>query len=135
MECELELPWPPSVNHYKNIGRTVRTKSGKTYQQRVNSPETKMFYFRVWQKIRAAMALKPNWSGLESTIRYEVTVMLHPPHNRRYDVDNRLKVLLDSFVRGGLIKDDAQITRLVVEKMSMIPEGKVIVRIKELQCT
>lgn len=132
MECIIELPWPPSVNHYKNIGRTVKMKSGKIYQQRVNSPETKQFYFDVWMKIRAMMALKPNWSGQDSTIAYEVTLMLHPPHNRRYDADNRAKVSLDSLVRGGLIKDDSQIYRLVIEKKQMIEGGQIVVTVRSM---
>ena len=126
MECELELPWPPSVNVYKNIGRTVRTKSGKIYQKRVNSPQTIAFYYQVFMKIKA--------QGLKSfqgaTIVVEVDA--YPPDARKRDISNILKVLEDSLQRGGLFDDDFQIVRLAVERKYIVPQGKVIVRIKNL---
>lgn len=130
MMIELELPWPPSVNHYKSIGSVVVTKNGKTYQKRVNSVQTKRFYYEVWLAIRSGMATKRVEMLCDSTIALEVALTMHPPHNRRYDVDNFIKVTLDSLVRGGLIKDDSLIMRLYVEKCEMISNGKIIVRIK-----
>ena len=45
---ELTLPYPPSVNHYKTVGRLTRTKTSKVYQQRINSSETHSYYHAVW---------------------------------------------------------------------------------------
>ncbi len=132
----LELSYPPSTNHYKTLGRLTTTKIGKVYQQRRNSPATKRFYWEAWTKILALKAREGLSIPLQSTIALEVHVDLYPPDKRRRDIDNSLKVLLDSLQRGGLIEDDSQIHRLVVEKKSIIPQGKVIVRIEELQpCT
>jgi|SRR5271156_4451649 len=126
---ELILPWPPSVNHYKRIGRTIATKNGKMYQQRVNSKETVGFYYEVWLKIHAYKGIKRINMPLESTISMEV--YLHPPDNRKRDIDNPIKVLLDSLVRGGLLKDDSQISRLLIERRDIIAQGQVVVKIEE----
>lgn len=129
MECEIELPVPPSVNAYKKIGKTVRTKSGKIYQQRVNSPETIAFYYQVFMKIKA--------QGIKSFqgATISVEIQYHPSSKRSFDLDNILKVLLDSLQRGGLFDNDKQVARLLVEKCGIVSGGKIIVRIKEISCT
>lgn len=127
----LVLPWPPSVNHYKKIGKIVKTKTGKLYQQRVNNNDTKMFYFEVYQIGKKSMPSEGFKFHDGEEIDLEVRVDLHPPHERRYDVDNRMKVLCDSLMHAKIIKDDSQIRRLIVEKKSMIVGGKAIVIIKE----
>jgi crossover junction endodeoxyribonuclease RusA len=38
--------------------------------------------------------------------RVAISVELCPPHNRRFDLDNRNKCLLDLLVRHGVIPDD-----------------------------
>lgn len=129
---EIELPWPPSVNHYKKVGRLTRTKSGKLFQPKVNSDETKRFYYEVWIRICQAK-VKEGFKSLHyDTISLGVDIEMHPPDNRRRDIDNGLKTLIDSLVRGGLIKDDSQIIRLMVSKLDTISYGKVIVRISEI---
>ena len=124
---EITLPFPPNVDHYKRIGRLTRTKSGKLYQPRVNSPETLDFYYKTWMVIRD--------NGLKSfagaTIDMDVDVF--PPDKRKRDLDGILKVLLDSMQRGGLYDDDSQIARLLVTRCSIIPQGQVVVRLKEIK--
>ena len=135
MTIELVLPWPPSVNAYKKIGGMTRTKTGKLFQRRVDTNETKAFYFQVYQIIKAQIGWKRTPMALDSTIRLSVSVSLYPPPStavKRWDADNRLKVLLDSLTRSGLIADDSQITRLLVEKMSPFPNGKAVVTIEVL---
>jgi crossover junction endodeoxyribonuclease RusA len=46
-----------------------------------------------------------------------VTIMLVPPDKRRFDLDNRVKPVLDLLVSGGIIEgDDSRIVkRIVVE--------------------
>lgn len=128
---ELELSWPPSVNSYKKVGKLTRTKTGKLYQPKVNSPETNRFYFEVWGRILALNAKEGVKFVYSSTISLEVTIDLYPPDNRRRDIDNGIKIIFDSLQRGGLIEDDFQIARLLVTRRDIIPKGKVIVRIQE----
>lgn len=128
---ELILPFPPSVNNYKKVGRMVLTKNNKLYQQRVNTNETKMFYYKVWMRIKPKLPREGTIFGDSATIACEID--LHPPHsNKRWDADNRLKVLLDSLTNAKVWDDDSQVTRLVVQKMAMIPQGQTVVRIYEL---
>lgn len=133
MIWEITLPFPPSVNHYKKVGRLIKTAAGKLYQQRVNTDETKTFYFQVYVKTKNRMP--PEWDKFASSdeIKFQVSVYLYPPNGCRYDIDNRLKVLLDGLVRAHVIKDDSQIYKLYVEKMHVVPDGQVIVRIQELK--
>jgi len=128
-----ELPWPPSVNNYKKIGKIVKTQSGKLYQQRINNNETKMFYFEVYMISKKIMPTEGSKFAISDQIELEVSIDLHPPHQKRYDVDNRLKVLLDSLTRAKIIKDDSQIRRLIVQKKPMIEHGKTIVSIRILE--
>ena len=133
MIYELELPFPPSVNHYKKVGRLVKTKNGKLYQQRKNTCHTEKFYFDTY--ILHKKSMPPEWVkyACSDTISFEVHVHLYPPNTSRYDIDNNLKVLFDGLVRAKVIHDDSQIARLYVEKCNMIEHGKVIVRIKEVE--
>jgi crossover junction endodeoxyribonuclease RusA len=127
MECKIELPWPPSVNHYKQAGALRVTKSGKLYQPRINTAATTQFFFDVWNQIRKLKATE----GLKSfdSAKIEVHIQLWMPDNRKRDIDNPCKLLLDSLQHAKLYDDDSQIIRLVVQKMGIIPKGKVIVTV------
>jgi len=131
MQYELCLPWPPSVNHYKKVGRIVKTKTGKLYQQRKNTCHTEKFYFDTYIVHKQSMPQEWLKFADSDTISFDVRVYLYPPNSSRYDIDNNLKVLFDGLVRAKVIKDDSQITRLYVEKCHIIEHGKVIVRIQE----
>ena len=64
--------------------------------------------------------------------RLEVRVTVCPPDNRRRDLDNVQKALLDALAKGGAYRDDSQIDRLVVERGPVMPGGKVLVEITQL---
>lgn len=112
---ELNLPYPPSINHYwRRVGaRTLISRGGRVFRQAVCS-------------ILAAYAVKP----LNGPLAVEVQV--HPPDKRRRDVDNVQKALLDALQHGGAYVDDSQIVRLAIEKREPVEGGKTIVRIREL---
>ena len=55
---------------------------------------------------------------IQSTISAEV--YLYPPDKRKRDIDNPIKVLLDSLVKGGLLQDDSKIARLLIERCEII---------------
>lgn len=113
----LDLPWPPSVNHYKITGRSYITKSGKFYQPRINSHKTKVYYEESMAMIAKQMPAEWIKIGLDKEVKFEVTIFLYPRKNYRYDIDNRLKVILDSLMKGKVIADDSQIYKLHVSKM------------------
>jgi len=112
---EFELPYPPSVNHYwRRVGnRTLISRGGRAFRNAVCS-------------ILAA-------SRIEALVgRLEVEVVVFPPDNRRRDVDNLAKALLDALEHGGAYADDSQIVRLSIEKNNPVEGGKTIVRIREV---
>jgi crossover junction endodeoxyribonuclease RusA len=109
---ELELPYPPSVNHYfRMVGRRVLiSREGRAFRQRVCS-------------ILAASGVRP-LAG-----RLAVQVEVYPPDNRRRDIDNVQKALLDALQHGGAYHDDSQIVRLAIVRCAVVDGGRTLVRI------
>jgi len=110
---ELQLPYPPSVNHYwRRVGaRTLISRGGRAFRQAVCS-------------LLRERGIRPV-SG-----RLAVEVIVYPPDRRRRDVDNVFKALLDAMQHGGVYADDNQIVRLSIEKREPIEGGKTIVQIR-----
>jgi crossover junction endodeoxyribonuclease RusA len=90
----LELPYPPSVNHYwRHVGpRVLVSRDGRAYQ-------------------RAVMLACGRQQGYGMS-RLAVTVDAYPPDRRRRDLDNLGKALFDALGKAGLYHDDSQIRDL-----------------------
>lgn len=95
----LTLPYPPSLNAYLRTtrqGRIYKTEEAKAYQMKV--------------KLLALTA------GIRPIEKDEVCVMLSVFRpQRRGDLDNSLKVLLDA-LNGVAYTDDGQIGELIVAR-------------------
>ena len=110
----LELPYPPSINHYfRHLGSKV-----------VISRRGRAFRVRVWWLLRT-MRVRPMTGELA------VVVDVFPPDRRRRDIDNVQKALLDALQHGGLYEDDSQIVKLDIERRGCVSRGRTIVRIQE----
>ena len=95
----LTIPFPPTLNH--NIGRN----GGRYYKD----DDYKRFQTSVgWLWLKA---VPPLWS---QTARYAVAIELIYDSNRRYDVDNRVKPILDALTKAGAWKDDVQVDEILV---------------------
>ena len=115
MNITLELPWPPSVNHYyRHVGpRVLISKDGRKYRETVA---------RITRR-----AANPTFCA-----PVDVDIGLYPPDNRRRDADNSLKSLLDALTCAGVYEDDSLIQKLTVTKnKARPPDGLAIIRIKE----
>ena len=115
MMIKLELPYPPTVNHYwkhTRGGIHYVTAQGKAYQQAVS--------------LAVKMAKVPPF-----TSKVMLKVDMYPPDNRKRDIDNIFKALLDGLTKSGIIADDSLIYKLVAEKHEAIKGGKVIVEMEE----
>lgn len=113
MIAELELPWPPSVNHYyRHVGpRVLISREGRQYREQVIA------------KIRNQLP------GV-FTGQAELHAEFYPPDYRRRDLDNLLKCVLDTLQHAGLYKDDSQIAKITAIKHEpMPPDGMAYIRI------
>ena len=112
----LQLPWPPSVNHYWRFGNGHFhiSNDGRRYKAIVAG-------------IIVAAGIRP----LDDPLR--ITIDAFPPDRRRRDLDNLQKCLFDSCVvrkdfAAGLYHDDCQIKRIESTMWDFDPEraGRVI---------
>jgi crossover junction endodeoxyribonuclease RusA len=118
----LELPFPPSVNHY--WGSRIVGSGKKRFLQRYIAEPGKKFRRAT---LETCLVLNPGkLSGPLSA-----TVDLYPPCNRRRDVDNYNKGLLDALGEAGLYEDDSQIIDLRIRMHPKKPPGCVIVTLQE----
>ena len=113
----LELPYPPSVNHYWRHfrGRTLISRGGRAFRDAVCAA-------------LAAAQVRPLAGHLA------VAVEVYPPDRRRRDIDNVQKALLDALEHGGAFRDDSQVVWLLTERAKVVPGGKTVVRIAERTC-
>ncbi len=113
---ELELPWPPSLNHYyRHVGpRVLISRDGRKYRE-----------------IVAGIVRQSGAKMLEGPIA--MYGVFYPPDRRRRDLDNvGGKVLIDSLQGAGLFQDDCQIKKINLEmREPMPPKGLACIRIEE----
>jgi crossover junction endodeoxyribonuclease RusA len=112
---EFDLPYPPSLNHYwRRVGpKTLISREGRRFRKRVLA-------------LLAPLRLEPLVG------RLAVQVEIFPPDNRRRDIDNLQKALLDALQHGGAYGDDSQIVSLLIEKRDPIAGGMARVRIRNI---
>ena len=116
----IELPWPPSINHYWQ-----RNRDGSV---RVGAPGVR-FRMEATQEFTRAYGLH----FPPSNVRLSVKIYAHPPDKRRRDLDNTLKAILDSLQCAGAYEDDSQIDDLHIVRKKVVKGGKVRVSIMELE--
>lgn len=100
------LPFPPSANtYYRHVGyRVLISEDGRKYKQRVQS--------LLFNQFRCL------------DMRVGLLIAAHPPDNRRRDLDNMLKCLLDS-MKGVVYRDDSQIDFLSIQRAHVVSTGNV----------
>lgn len=112
----ITIPYPPSVNSYWRTvnGRTLLSKRAREYKRSV------------------ASAVLVHAANKHLAGRLEVELVVHPPViNRRRDLDNLTKGVLDSLQTAGVYLDDSQIDKLTIERAAPLPGGVVIVTINK----
>ena len=113
----LEFPWPPSMNsQWRNIdGRTVLAAGARKWKEHAKNS--------MWgQKLHAF-----------GEARVKVTVDLHAPNKVRYDIDNRVKLLLDSLQRLNVVVDDSQVDVLVINRGEIRKGGLAVVTVEAIE--
>lgn len=113
----VKLPWPPSVNNYYAVvrGRKILSARGRAYKA---------------QSGNYLMIQKP---PKDLTARLEVAIDAYPPDNRKRDIDNLCKPVLDALQDYGLFRDE-QIDDLRIRRLSTDKNGGYVrVRISEME--
>ena len=117
---KLELPWPPSVNHYwRRVStpagvRTLVSKEGREYQK------------------HASQIVLVNRAAKRMDGRLAVSIELYPPDRCKRDIDNSLKSVLDALTHAKVWLDDEQIDLLVVERKTPEKPGRLVVTVEEI---
>lgn len=107
MHIQLQLPYPPSVNHYW----------GQAGNHRFIGKKGKEFRAQVMDAVNEA-GIQP----LEG--RLAVHIALFPPDKRKRDIDNVLKSLLDACEHAGCFAEgDQQIDELHITRRDIIKGG------------
>ena len=109
------LPWPPTINNCWRRGRNGTVHC---------SNEVVLFRREVARRIG------PWKKPLKG--RLKVAIMAYPPDNRRRDLDNILKSLLDSLQLAGVFLDDSQIDELWIERGRRKGSGEVDITVDEI---
>jgi crossover junction endodeoxyribonuclease RusA len=113
----LDLPWPPSVNHYLGTSKT-----GRRYVR----PRGVAFKSRVCELV-AEQQVKA------LTGRVSVFIAAHPPDRRKRDIDNLNKMALDALMHAGVMLDDEQVDSLHIVRREVIKGGKLSVVVTEIK--
>ena len=92
----LTLPWPPSVNKYWRTfqGRMIISAEGRSYRKAVGD------------QVLIQRGAK-HYAG-----KLRVQIEAYRPDNRRRDLDNLLKAVLDGCTHAGVWEDDSNIVDL-----------------------
>jgi crossover junction endodeoxyribonuclease RusA len=103
----LDLPLPPSVNHYwgQHGHRRYVSKAGVAFKAQVSDY---VIEYRV-PKL--------------GTARLAMTVVLFPKDRRKQDIDNRIKALWDALADAGVFDNDEQIDTLFIERGEIKKDG------------
>ena len=112
---KVELPWPVSANRYwRRAGKVIHT-----------SNEARQYRRDVAMLVRDAPCF--------GRARIGVAIVVFPPDNRRRDLDNLQKVLLDALQHAGVFEDDSQVDDLwIVRGNVRKPDGAAFVAIRYL---
>jgi crossover junction endodeoxyribonuclease RusA len=117
MLITMQLPLPPSVNRYWNSfrGRVFVSAAGKLYKKQVQ------------EYIASNNVVKFDNKRLFAFIR------VHPKDKRKFDIDNRLKSLLDALEDAGVFDNDEQFDEIYVSRGEIYKNGCVSVVIGTLE--
>ena len=119
MTTTLTLPWPPTSNH---AYATVRTKTGTSRRAKSQAARNYALLARVLTKRVHPTRI------FTAVDRIAVTLLLHPPDARRFDIANREKILIDA-ISPVLGFDDSQIDRITIQRASISVDARVIATI------
>ena len=119
VEIRLELPIPPTINHYYGyVNGDVRRK--------FITPEGKAFRHHVSLEVMIAGARDKFGKA-----RLAVDIVLNM-RSKAGDIDNRVKPLFDALEAANVFDNDRQIDVFHVKRGKIIKDGRAVVRIESI---
>lgn len=108
--ASFDLPYPPTINTYwRHVGAKVLISGkGRRYRKAVVAAMRLLFVDELVGPLK-------------------LTATFHPPDNRRRDLDNLPKALLDALKHAGLYADDSQIRHMDIRFGPVVPGGRAAV--------
>lgn len=119
----IELPWPPSVNHYWR-SRIVKTRAGQFVSYYISAEG-------VCYRNQVAVALFEQHRKQKLVGNLTCVIHAFPPDRRARDLDNLLKATLDSLQSAGLYANDNAISTLCIFRREPVKGGKLNITITE----
>jgi len=116
----ITLPWPPSVNGY---WRAIPRGRGVV---QILSEDARDFRADV---ARIVTIDRANGEALRfGDARLKVTVTLHPPTRRAFDIDNfGGKAILDALTKAHVWTDDCQVDQLHIYRGPVVKGGSAVI--------
>lgn len=116
MKIFLELPYPPSANVIWRRSKfsTYLSKEGKDYKKAV------------------ADYISANNIPKFGDDKVKISMTLRPRDKRKRDIDNCLKISIDSIASAGVINDDFQVEELTIKRGEIVSGGLLIVVIENI---
>jgi crossover junction endodeoxyribonuclease RusA len=111
----VQMPWPPSANRYwrKFRGRMVVSGEARKYIDEIS-------------------ILALSWQVKTFRTRLSLRIIAYPPDKRVRDIDNILKIAIDSLQHAGIYENDGQIDRIYIERGLSHPPGYIDIHIEEI---
>lgn len=97
---KIELPYPPSVNHYWGQKGKIRFLTAKAKQFR--------------QEVVQIILDEAKDIDYDGPVKLDIT--LYPPDKRKRDIDNTLKPILDALEHANVYTNDVNVHELSVRK-------------------
>lgn len=110
MNLDVSLPWPPSSNRYWRMWnhRLIISREARDYKR-----DIKQLYY--------------TWPIKRLQGRLELTINAMPPDKRARDLDNLLKITIDSLESTGIFENDSQIDKITIERGNVIKDGSLTI--------
>lgn len=109
----ISIPFPPSVNHYWGVHghRRFIKKQGVAFREQVAEicKDLPSLIGKMW-----------------------IRLIVHPPDNRKRDLDNLLKATLDALEKAGLYRDDNLFDDIHIVRAVKKDKGEVRIYIGEI---